>query len=624
MKSVLLPLRLRRAALPLAAVVTLAFGYSLVAWPGTQDNGDLTHAQSIRAPGIVQDASVRSGVRRPKTFCIGHARCPIKHIVFIIKENHSFDNMFARFPGADGTKYAYTGKKRIPLGVTPDHLPYDIAHGGGAATTAVNRGRMNQFYLLHGAIQFGHDYADSAYTAKEIPNYWKYAQTYTLADHFFATIMGPSFPNHLVTIAGQSGYSVDNPHGQTIRSWGCDAGPTSHVTTLLPNGVVTHVPPCYNFATLGDEADHAHIPWRYYASPLGTFGYVWAAYDAIRHIRYGRDWKRADIPDKNFVKDVAAGKLAPLTWVTTNLQTSEHPPSSMCLGENWTVDQINAIEKSKFWKSTAIVLTWDDFGGFYDHVPPPVINNIAFGPRVPTIVISPYARPHTVDHNVYDFSSTLKFAEDVFRLPRLTSYDSSATSLAKMFNFAQRPLKPMLLKPRHCPAYVPGVTTNGTLVSSHVQNGRYTIFIRFPDGSLATVFAPTNTKVFIKGGVTSIRGMSPGDAVHVHMFSDPTQAGYYALDKIEDRSLRYEKKIVGTIASLDADSGSILLDRFKHPSIVVYTNRKTVIYKKNGAKGHYGDLTSGSPISVTGILNTKQYTMQSVSAVHILASNQSG
>ncbi len=84
----------------------------------------------------------------------------------------------------------------------------------------------------------------------------------------------------------------------------------------------------------------------------------------------------------------------------------------MCDGENWSVEQINAIEKSKFWKSTAIVLTWDDFGGFYDHVPPPVINNIAFGPRVPTIVISPFARLHTVDHNVYDFGSMLKFAED--------------------------------------------------------------------------------------------------------------------------------------------------------------------------------------------------------------------
>jgi phospholipase C len=622
MKLTPAPFPLRKAALPLVAIVLLAFGFSLVASPGNSDNGDLPGLGTTKAATFNASDPSQVVQRKSKPFCIGRASCPIKHIVFIIKENHSFDNIFGRFPGVDGTKYAYAGTKRIPLGVAPDHLSYDIAHGGGAAVTAVNRGRMNQFYLLDGAIQFGHDYADTAYVAKQIPNYWKYAQTYSLADHFFATIMGPSFPNHLITIAGQSANSVDNPHGQSIRSWGCDAGPNSLVTTVAPNGTTTHVPPCYNFATLGDEADRAHLPWRYYASPLGTFGYVWAAYDAIKHIRYGRDWKWSDIPDQNFVKDVAAGKLAALTWLTTNLPNSEHPPSSMCAGENWTVNQINAIERSKFWKSTAIVLTWDDFGGFYDHVPPPVINNIAFGPRVPTLVISPYARLHTVDHSVYDFSSMLKFAEDTFRLPRLSSYDSAATSLAKMFNFAQRPAKPIILKTRKCPAFIPGVTTRGTLVSARLQRGRYLLFIRFPDGSIATVFAGTNTRVFFSGGTASIGGMSNGDAVTVHLFPDPTQAGYYALDKITDRSLKYEKRVVGTIAALDPSSGSILLNRFKHPSLVIYTNRKTVFYEKNGTKGNYGDLTQGSPISVTGILNTSQLTMQGVTAVHILSASQ--
>jgi phospholipase C len=614
-------LRFRRAAIPLVAVLMLAFGFSLVSWPGNADSADVPSVENTKAATVNGSAPSQSGLLKTKLLCIGRASCPIKHIVFIIKENHSFDNIFGRFPGVDGAKYAYAGTKRIPLGTIPDHLPYDIAHGGGAALTAVNRGQMNQFYLLDGAIQFGHDYADSAYTAKQIPNYWKYAETYTVADHFFATIMGPSFPNHLITIAGQSSNSVDNPHGQTVRSWGCDA-PGALVTTVAPNGTTTHVKPCYNLATIADEADRAHVSWRYYASPPGTFGYVWAAFDAIKHIRYGRDWKWSDIPDQNFVKDVVAGKLSALTWVTTNLQTSEHPPSSMCAGENWTVNQINAIERSKFWKSTAIVLTWDDFGGFYDHVPPPVINNIAFGPRVPTIVISPYARLHTIDHNVYDFGSMLKFAEDTFRLPRLSSYDSTATSLAKMFNFSQRPAKPMLLKTRKCPAFVPGVTTNGTLVSAHLQRGRYLLFIRFPDGSIATVFAPTNTKVSFAGGTTSISGMSAGDAVRVHLFSDPTQAGYYALDKIADRSLKYEKKLVGTIAALDPGTGTILLNRFRHPSIVVDTTKKTTIYEKNGSKGNYGDLTQGSPISVTGILNTTQYTMQSVTAIHILSANQ--
>ena len=218
----------------------------------------------------------------------------------------------------------------------------------------------------------------------------------------------------------------------------------------------------------------------------------------------------------------------------------------------------------------------------------------------------------------------LKFAEDSFRLPRLSSYDSAATSLAKMFNFAQRPAKPMLLKTRKCPKVVPGVTTNGTLISARVQHGRYIVLVRFPDGSIATVFAAKNTRVYFSGGTTSIPGMSSGDTVTVHLSPDPTQAGYYALDKISDRNLKYQKRLVGTISSLDPGSGSILLNRFNHPSIVVYTNKKTVFYEKNGTKGNFGDLTQGSPISVTGIFNTRQYTMRSVTAVHILASNQTG
>src|ERR1019366_5194537 len=136
-----------------------------------------------------------------------------------------------------------------------------------AAASAVNKGLMNQFYLLNGAIQFGHDYADSAYTKQQIPNYWKYAQTYTLADHFFSTIMGPSFPNHLDMIAAQSGRSVDNPHGQLVRSWGCDAGKQSHVAVKSPSGKMRSVAPCFNFQTIADEADRGHVSWRYYASP---------------------------------------------------------------------------------------------------------------------------------------------------------------------------------------------------------------------------------------------------------------------------------------------------------------------------------------------------------------------
>jgi phospholipase C len=122
----------------------------------------------------------------------------------------------------------------------------------------------------------------------------------------------------------------------------------------------------------------------------------------------------------------------------------------MRVGENWTVRQINAIMVSKFWSSTAIVLTWDDYGGFYHHVSPPAVSNSSYGARVPTSVISPYARPHSIDHTVYDFTSVLRFIEDRFGLGRVSSLDLKAHSLVHAFNFAQRPLRPLLLKQRRC------------------------------------------------------------------------------------------------------------------------------------------------------------------------------
>jgi phospholipase C len=550
-------------------------------------------------------------------FCVGKAPCPIKHVIFIIKENHSFDNLFGRFPGADGTAYAYNGTKRVRLGLMPDHLPADIAHGGAAATIAIDRGRMNQFYLLPGAVQDGHDYADSSYDQKEIPNYWKYAQTYTLADHFFSTIKGPSFPNHLVTIAAQSGRTVDNPHGQTIRSWGCDAGSTSYVTVEAPDGSLSHVHPCFNFTTLADEANRAHLSWRYYASPYGTFGYVWATYDAIKHIRYSKYWKQSDIPDSHFVGDVAHGHLAAITWLMTDLPESEHPPASMCVGENWTVKQINAIMRSKFWSSTAIVLTWDDFGGFYDHVPPPVLDNISYGPRVPTIVISPYARPHYIDHTIYDFSSVLRFIEEVFHLPQLTTYDHIARSISHAFNFHQHPLRPLLLKERHCPAYSLAVNSLGSLVLARVESGRYRLLIRLPDGTIAVVFASRSSRVDFHGGHTSLGVVSPGDALRVRLLPDPTQAGYYQLDRLYDRDLRYERRLRGTLTAVDPLTGELIVARYGHSSVVVMMTRKTRIYLRSGKRGVVSDLAAGQPVEITGILNTHLNIMLQVTEVQV-------
>jgi Phosphoesterase family len=489
----------------------------------------------------------------------------------------------------------------------------------GAAAFAVNRGHMNRFYKINGAVQFGHDYADTAYMRQEIPNYWKYAQTYALADHSFSTILGPSFPNHLVSIAAQSGRSVDSPHGQLVRAWGCDGGPQSHVTVIAPDGRSTQKPPCFNFATIADEADRANVSWRYYASLPRTFGYVWASYDAVKHIRYGPDWARADIPYTQFARDLAHGTLASITWVVTDLEQSEHPPTSMCRGENWDVGWIDDIMKSKFWPSTAIVLTWDDFGGFFDHVPPPVVNNISLGPRTPLIVISPYARAHFIDHRVYDFSSVLKFIEDVNHLGQLTSYDRFAASIVGMFNFAQKPAVPLILKQRTCPAYTAGVSTRGILVSSYLAQGRYTLFVRIAGNhSVATVFASPETPVIVKGGETSLSAMSPGDTLQLQVTSDPTQAGYYQLNRVIDLDLRYERRLRGTVTATDVASGVVVIATAHLPQVIVDTSRDTRFFDKNRRPISIGDLTAGLDVAVRGYLNTRLHVMVDVKSIRVV------
>jgi phospholipase C len=382
----------------------------------------------------------------------------IRHVVFLIKENHSFDNLFARFPGADGTSTARVGRRVVPLGVTPYPVTPDMLHSRDAVVTAVNHGLMNQFYRAPGAVQRGHDYADTAYTRSDIPNYWAYARHFTLADHFFSTVMASSFPNHLVTVTSRplrvDGDPVESSYHP--RSWGCDGASGTRVDVLI-GGAHREIYPCFNARTLADEARAHGVSWRYYAPPRGAIGYIWSTLDAIRHIRYSSLWPSHVLPEENFVSDVARGKLAAITWLIPDLVVSDHPPVSMCSSENWTVEQINAIMRSRFWKSTLIVLTWDDFGGFYDHVPPPHVNQLLYGPRVPAIFISPFARAGTTDHTVYNFDSVLRFIEDRFGLGHLSWLDQRATSISDALNTGQKPLPPLVLPTRNCADVPTGV-----------------------------------------------------------------------------------------------------------------------------------------------------------------------
>jgi len=373
---------------------------------------------------------------------------PIKHVVIIIKENRSFDNYFGTFPGANGATYGMAGSKRIPL----KHAQLesqDLPHGFKESLEAIDGGKMDGFYHLA-----AHDASYVQFHKEDIPNYWKYAQKFALADNFFSSMYGGSFPNHMYFAAASSDDIVGNPSGQKQhpQAWGCDSLPGTYVIQVDPiNGQRNNIFPCVDIPTLPDELNAAGHTWRYYSADRTAYGFIWSVLDAISHIRYGDQWSTNVLNVNNFANDVANGQLADVTWITPTGPVSDHPPMSVCTGEGWSVQIINAIMNSQFWDSTAIFLTWDDFGGYYDHVPPPNVDYFGLGIRVPLIIISPYVVPGTVHHTVFEFSSLLSFSEKLFGLPPLTQRDKEADDMMRAFDFNQKALPPLILTPRKCP-----------------------------------------------------------------------------------------------------------------------------------------------------------------------------
>ena len=377
---------------------------------------------------------------------------PIKHVVFVIKENRTFDNMFGRFPGANGVSVGMDRGEPRPLTPAPDRIPVDIKHCYACAIQAWNEGEMDGFATISDAAE------ESAYTQfqpGDLPNYWHWASEYVLGDNFFASAQGPSFPNHLYTIAAQSGGARDNPtqpnellrerHRETglFKAWGCDSIEEAYVPVFDSEGVEKRVAPCFDFLTEGDLLMDAGIPWAYYAATQEQNGYLWSAYDAVRHIRENEEiWQTHMFPVDEFVGQAREGLLPPVTWVTPRFELSDHPEYSMCHGENWTTEIVNAVMESPHWPDTAIFITWDDYGGFYDHVPPPQVDDFGFGIRVPLLIVSPYAKRGAVTHELGEFSSVLRFIEDNWGLTQLTHRDREATPLLSAFDFDQEPRPP--------------------------------------------------------------------------------------------------------------------------------------------------------------------------------------
>jgi phospholipase C len=287
---------------------------------------------------------------------------------------------------------------------------------------------------------------------------WTLASAYTLGDRMFESNTGPSFVAHQYMIAGQSHNADENPNNaENTGIWGCDAPADSRVALLGPNGTDLEpgVFPCFDYQTIADLMDAHGVTWRYYAARPPQNGYIWSAFDAIRHIRYGSDWTDNVIsPTTQVLTDIQNGTLAQVTWITPDWRFSDHAGTGATAeGPDWVTNIVNTIGASRFWDSTAIFIAWDDWGGWYDHVVPPQVDPMGLGFRVPLIVVSPWAKHGYISHHTHEFGSFLHLTEDVFDLPSLGTRDAVSDDLLDCFDFTQTPQPYVQVPVQYGPSY---------------------------------------------------------------------------------------------------------------------------------------------------------------------------
>jgi phospholipase C len=430
------------------------------------------------------DAAVRRGIHK------------IRHVVVIMQENRSFDSYFGTYPGADGIPM----KDGVPTVCNPDPRtkecvkPYhdtsnrnaggphdtidairDIDHGKMDGFQA--QARKGRFLACHSVDNPGCSLTPRApdvmgyHDWHEIPNYWDYARNFVLQDHMFEAVNAWSLPAHLSMVSAWSARC--SVHGDPMS---CKSA------TSAPFGVSGHGPVDYPWTDLTWLLHRDHVSWRYYVAPgsqpdcadskmfcphvpqsAQTPG-IWNPLPRFDDVQ--QDHQLGNVQSlANFYGAADKGTLAAVTWITPSQGVSEHPPGLVTAGQTYVTGLINAIMRGPDWKSTAIFLSWDDWGGFYDHVKPPVVDREGYGIRVPGLVISPYARKGYIDHQVLSSDAYLKFIEDDFlgnqRLdPRNDGRPDSRPdvrenvrilgNLAHDFNFGQKPRPPYLL-PLHPP-----------------------------------------------------------------------------------------------------------------------------------------------------------------------------
>jgi len=427
----------------------------------------------------------------------------IRHVIVVMQENRSFDNYFATFPGADGIPM----KDGVPTACIPDALVGHCVHpfhdrsliddGGphsdAAARLDVDHGRMDGFVrmALRGRLAYcttrrtapqctgTHSHArvpDSIgyHTAAEIPNYWAYAKHFVLQDHMFEGVRSWSEPAHLDMVSGWSA-SCENPSDPMSCHTQLDQRDDHHGQIPNQDGQ-----PPFAWTDLSYLLFTHHISWRYfvqrgsqpdcgdqamfcpYRGQTVDTPDIWNPLPKFRTVHQDHQLRNVQVA-RAYFRDARQGTLPNVTWIVPNGRDSEHPPASIANGQAWVTKIVDAAMRGPEWDSTAIFLSWDDWGGFYDHVPPPNANPQGFGLRVPGLVISPYARTGYIDHQELSTDSYLRFIEDDFlngqRLdpttdgrpdsrPFVAEETPGLGDLIADFDFTQPPRPPLLLPPR--------------------------------------------------------------------------------------------------------------------------------------------------------------------------------
>jgi phospholipase C len=381
----------------------------------------------------------------------------IQHFVFIMQENRSFDSYFGTYPGADGipAKIAlldpWDGSLVKPYHDT-NNINFDGPHGWENAHADINGGKMDGFLkeaykrYSEGAgvkrtpgddpreVMGYHDY-------HEIANYWNYAGLYVLQDRMFESIASYSLPAHLYKLAAQSGgyTGFDQPYPTSFNF--------PEITELLASQRIS-----WNYYTtsgnstdaqgrvIGTEKEQKEDPEEYtYWNPLPAFPKVFDDPDQRSHL----------VDTAQFYQDAASGNLPSVSWVQPffGSSVSEHPAfrGGVRKGMSYVTGLVNAIMQGPDWNTTAIFITWDDWGGFYDHVNPPKVDEYGYGIRVPGLVISPYAKQGYIDHKTYSFESWLKIVEERFGVASMTKRDKDALDMMDSFDFTQQPRAPVVL-----------------------------------------------------------------------------------------------------------------------------------------------------------------------------------